>query len=62
MLAKEDVKKYTLKSCEKMTFYEMVDALAEEIYQHEITRSELMKTNEKLESSRRTVKRLKEKQ
>lgn len=58
MLTKEDIKQLTLESCEKMTFYEMVDALAEEIYQHEITKNELIKTTQKLEASRKMVKKL----
>ena len=62
MMSYEEIRKYATEEFSKMAYYEMLDAYIDECYQHEITKNTLRLTIEKLEASRRAVKRLSKKE
>ena len=62
MLTREEIEKYTKQECEKLTYFEIVDWLINEIHNHEITKQTLSLTLDKLEASRKVVKRLRNKE
>lgn len=61
MVTRDEIAKYTHEKCAKMTYYEIIEALIDEIYNHDITRNTLSLTIDKLEASRKIVKKLRSK-
>lgn len=57
---KAEIRRYITEHCEKLTYYEIIEEYIEECYNHHITQNTLRLVTEKLETSRRAVKRLKE--
>lgn len=58
MMTREEIAKYTAEMCANMTYYEIIEAFIDEIYNHNITRNTLSLTLDKLEASRKMVKKL----
>ena len=62
MISYEEIRKYVTEEFSKLSYFEVLDAYIDECYQHEITKNTLRLTIEKLEASRRAVKRLSKKE